>query len=476
MTKPSESAAPGVPPLFVELCQVLRSRGVVVREETFQGPFDRAGGYCELRGDRLVLLDKRARPAEQFRALLECIEEIGLSTLGLAGTDLSPALLAQLNRRGHMPWPHSTEAPPLARGHVRQDVSQNLAPYTTLGIGGPAADFLVVHGRTSLAHQLARAQELGLETRVLGGGSNLVVADEGVDSCVVLMRTRGIRFQAESGSVLVEVEAGEIWDDFVRQTVERGYRGLECLSGIPGTVGATPIQNVGAYGQEVAQTIESVTVMDPTDGSLTTLSNEACEFSYRSSIFKGKGSALGIVVSVTFRLEEDPRPTIAFKELEAALSDIAEPTLADARRAVVALRRKKSMVYDVSDPNHRSCGSFFTNPVLPAAAFERLQRKHTTVPHFPLPDGTFKVPAAWLIEKSGLTRGTRLGPVGLSTAHTLAIVAHDGASAKDVVRFAHVVRRQVEETFDVRLRPEPEFWGFAELEDGLPVLPDGQEP
>lgn len=290
-----------------------------------------------------------------------------------------------------MPWPHSTEAPPLARGHVRQDVSQNLAPYTTLGVGGPATEILVVHGRTSLAHQLARAQELGLETRVLGGGSNLVVADEGVDSCVVLMRTRGIRFQAESGSVLVEVEAGEIWDDFVRQTVERGYRGLECLSGIPGTVGATPIQNVGAYGQEVAQTIESVTVMDPKDGSLSTLSNEDCKFSYRSSIFKGKGSALGIVVSVSFRLEENPRPLIAFKELEAALSDATPPTLADARRAVLALRRKKSMVYDVSDPNHRSCGSFFTNPILPGATFECLQRKHATIPHFPLPDGTFKV-------------------------------------------------------------------------------------
>lgn len=470
MTKPSESAAPGAPPLFVELCQVLRARGVVVREETFQGPFDRAGGYCELRGDRLVLLDKRARPAEQFRALLECIEEIGLATLGLAGTDLSPALLAQLNRRGHMPWPHATEAPPLARGLVRQDVSQNLATHTTLGLGGPASEFLVVHGRTSLAHQLARAREQGLETRVLGGGSNLVIADEGIDCCVVLMRTRGIRFKSESGSVLVEVEAGESWDDLVRQTVERGYRGLECLSGIPGTVGATPIQNVGAYGQEVAQTIETVTVMNPSDGSTTTLSNEACRFSYRSSIFKGQGSALGIVVSVSFRLEEDPRPLIAFKELEAALGSSPEPTLADARRAVLSLRRKKSMVYDVKDPNHRSCGSFFTNPILPGAVFEKLQARHESIPHFPLPDGTFKVPAAWLIEKSGLARGTRLGPVGLSSAHTLAIVAHDGARAQDVVRFAHAVRRQVEDTFEVRLLPEPEFWGFSELEDGLPVL------
>lgn len=470
MTKTGDLTAHAGPALFAELCAVLRSRGVVLREETFSGPLDRAGGYCELRGDRLVLLDKRATPAEQFRALLECIEGIGLRALGLAGSDLSPALLAQLNRRGHMTWPHRVHAPPLARGSVRQDTAQRLAGHTTLGLGGPPTELFVAQGRTSLVHQLAHARELGLETRVLGGGSNLVIADEGVRAAVVLLRTRGMRFTPTEGGVLAEVEAGELWDDFVSEAVARGYRGVECLSGIPGTVGATPIQNVGAYGQEVSQTIEHVTLIDPTDGSEKILKNRDCAFSYRSSAFKGHDGPRGIVVSVTFRLEADERPLIAFKELEAALSTIAVPHLRDARAAVLALRKKKSMLFDRADPNHRSCGSFFVNPFVTRAELDRIMTREPNAPHFLQEDGRVKVPAAWLIEKSGLTRGTRSGPVGLSSAHSLAIVAHEGARARDVVRFAHEVRSRVEETFGVRLRPEPEFWGFQEQDDGLPIL------
>lgn len=470
MTKTGDLPAPAAPALFVELCQVLRSRGIVLREETFSGPFDRAGGYCELRGDRLVLLDKRAKPAEQFRALLECIEEIGLRSLGIAGTDLSPGLLAQLNRRGHMTWPHRAHAPPLARGLVRQDTTQHLAPYTTLGIGGPPAVFLVAHGQTTLLHQVEHVRELGLETRILGGGSNVVIADEGVQTAIILLRTRGMRFTETDDGVLAEVEGGELWDDFVREAVARGYRGVECLSGIPGTVGATPIQNVGAYGQEVSQTITHVEVLDPLDGSMRVLTNRDCAFSYRSSIFKEPGSARGIVTRVTFRLEADDRPLIAFKELESSLGHIARPGLGDARTAVLALRKKKSMLFDRDDPNHRSCGSFFVNPFVSTGDLERIMSREGSVPHFVQEDGRVKIPAAWLIEKAGLSRGTRRGPVGLSSAHTLAIVAHEGARARDVVEFAHHVRNRVEDAFGVRLRPEPEFWGFEALDDGLPRL------
>jgi hypothetical protein len=233
-----------------------------VRTEAFHTPLDRAGGYCELRGERLVLLDSRASVGERLRALLEAIEACGLESLGIRGAELSPALLRALNRRGHMTWPHRTQAPPLARAMEKIDTKRSLAPFTTLGTGGPAERFARVSARLSLVGALLALREEGLPILVLGGGSNLVVADTGVNAVVLAMNTRGVEWRKDGDSVLGTVQAGETWDAFVSETVRLGYAGIECLSGIPGQVGATPIQNVGAYGQEVSESIEYITVLD----------------------------------------------------------------------------------------------------------------------------------------------------------------------------------------------------------------------
>lgn len=456
--------------LFTELTSLLGAHGVTIRTEPFQAPFDRAGGYCQLRGNRLVLLDSRASRGEQLRALLEALEAAGLETLGIRGSELSPALLRALNRRGHMAWPHASKAPPIARAMERIDSNRNLAPFTTLGTGGPALRFVRVSARLSLLGALLAQQEEALPILVLGGGSNLVVADQGVDALVVAMNTRGIEFQDDGDEQLVTAQAGEPWDEFVSSTVQRGLAGLECLSGIPGHVGATPIQNVGAYGQEIAQTLEVLTVLDTLSGEELVVSRAECEFGYRDSFWKRAPKGRYIVLDVTFRLRRTP-PTLRYEELRRTLSARASPTVQEVRAEVLALRKAKSMLLDPSDENGRSCGSFFVNPVLEGRTVESIARKHgAEPPHFAESEGHFKVPAAWLIEKSGLLRGTRSGAVGLSTRHTLAIVAHSGATSADVIRFAAFVRGRVEETFGVRLRPEPEFWGFSSFEDGLPVL------
>jgi UDP-N-acetylmuramate dehydrogenase len=253
--------------------------------------------------------------------------------------------------------------------------------------------------------------------------------------------------------------------------VRLGYAGIECLSGIPGLVGATPIQNVGAYGQEVSESIEFVTVLDTVTGEEVTVSRADCEFGYRDSFWKRAEKGRYIMLDVTFRLWPGRAPEPKYDELKRALASDPKPTLETLRRAVLALRKTKSMLLDPTDENGRSCGSFFVNPVVPSQVVEAIARKAGgPVPHFAEPNDHCKVPAAWLIERAGLARGTRHGAVGLSSRHSLAIVAHAGATSSDVVRFAHHVRREVENAFDVRLRPEPEFWGFSEFEDGLPSL------
>ena len=343
----------------------------------------------------------------------------------------------------------------------------SLERYCTLGVGGPARYFLELRDETGLLDGLAWARRRGLPFRVLGGGSNLVVADEGVAALVARIALRGVASREVNGAVELTAAAGEPWDDLVRASVERGWAGLECLSGIPGLVGATPIRNVGAYGQEVSDTVTTVRVLDTEGGEIRTLTAAECGFGYRDSRFRSVEPERWVVLSVTYRLRPGGAPTVRYADVERHLAArrIAAPTLADVRETVLAIRRSKSMVLDPRDPNRRSCGSFFTNPIVSAADCARVETlaRDPAMPRWVQPDGRVKLSAAWLIERTGFSRGDADGAVGLSTRHTLAVVAHEGARARDVVAFAAKLQTRVLERFGVRLTPEPVFWGLPAL-------------
>jgi UDP-N-acetylmuramate dehydrogenase len=337
-----------------------------------------------------------------------------------------------------------------------------LAPLTTLGVGGPARFFVEARDEDAVREALAWARGRDLAFRVLGGGSNLVVADAGVDGLVVKIALRGVSARETDGAVDLTAAAGEPWDDLVRHAVERGWAGLECLSGIPGLVGATPIQNVGAYGQDVSESVIAVRALDTGDGSVVTLSPRQCGFGYRNSMFKSRAPGRYVVLAVTYRLIKGGAPAVRYADVERHLAarGIGAPSLADARNAVLAIRRAKSMVLEPGDENRRSCGSFFVNPVVTAVECARVQAAASdpAMPRWPEADGRVKLSAAWLIERAGFTRGQAEGPVGLSTRHALAVVAHEGARASDVLAFARRLQAAVEERFGVRLTPEPVVW------------------
>jgi UDP-N-acetylmuramate dehydrogenase len=339
-----------------------------------------------------------------------------------------------------------------------------LAPLTSLGVGGPARFFVEARDEGAVLDALDWARRRGVAWSVLGGGSNLVVADAGVDGLVVRIALRGVSTREGSGAVEVTAAAGEPWDDLVRVTVERGWAGLECLSGIPGLVGATPIQNVGAYGQDVSDTVTAVRAFDTRDGRIVSLPRSECGFDYRNSAFRSREPGRYVILSVTYRLAPGGPPTVKYADVEKDLAGrgIASPSLSQVRESVLAIRRSKSMVLDdPADENRRSCGSFFVNPIVTAEharAVEALALD-PAMPRWPQADGRVKFSAAWLIERAGFKRGHAEGPVGLSTRHTLAVVAHEGARAGDVVAFARRLGRAVEERFGIRLTPEPVFWG-----------------
>jgi UDP-N-acetylmuramate dehydrogenase len=346
---------------------------------------------------------------------------------------------------------------------VREHVS--LAPYCTMAVGGLARYFAEARDEGTLHEALVWATARGLDLFVLGGGSNLVVADEGVDGLVIKVALRGISWHAAGSAVELAAAAGEPWDDVVRHTVERGWAGLECLSGIPGLVGATPIQNVGAYGQEVSDVLSQVRALDRQTGTIRTMGPAECGFGYRDSAFKSAEPGRFVVLSVSYRLVPGGAPTVRYADVERDLEHrwIGAPSLADIRQSVLAIRRAKSMVLDAEDENRRSCGSFFLNPIITAGELRRVEKRagaDAAMPRWPERDGRMKLSAAWLIERAGFARGQRQGAVGLSTRHTLAIVCHDGARARDVVGFARRLQAAVEERFGVRLRPEPVLWGL----------------
>ena len=357
-----------------------------------------------------------------------------------------------------------------------------LAGHTTLRLGGPAQRFAEAADDVELVAQVRAADERGEPLLVLGGGSNLVVADAGFPGTVVHVATRGTRHKPDGDSVILTVAAGEDWDTVVAGTAADRLAGLECLSGIPGLAGATPIQNVGAYGQEVAQTLVAVRGYDRERGEVVDLAAAECGFGYRTSSFKrslrsraADGPAVTgrfVVLGVTFRLERSAESSpVRYAELARVLGigEGARAPLAEVRSAVLALRRRKGMVLDAADPDTRSAGSFFTNPVLDLAGFAALERAvaatcgpNTQVPTFPAGPGQVKVPAAWLIERAGFAKGYAPGPdtgARISAKHTLALVNPGGATTASLLALAREVAGGVRKTFGIDLAPEPVLVG-----------------
>jgi UDP-N-acetylmuramate dehydrogenase len=328
-----------------------------------------------------------------------------------------------------------------------------LAPLTTIGIGGPARFFIRATSVDEVREALAWAQERDKEVFLLGGGSNLLISDDGFDGLVIHLDLRGVTVESEDEYAMVKVAAGEPWDAFVARAVDSGWAGIECLSGIPGSAGATPIQNVGAYGQEVSETIARVEVLDRTTGLVTWFTNWDCRFGYRSSLFKNIERDRYIVLSVTFRLKIGGAATVKYPELRRYLEErsIALEDLRGVREAVIAIRKRKGMVLDPADPDTRSDGSFFMNPIVAAPIPD--------APHFPA-DGGVKLSAAWLIEHAGFAKGFTHGNVGISTKHTLALINRGGGTAAEMMELVRLIQDRVREKFGVELQPEPNFVGF----------------
>jgi len=339
---------------------------------------------------------------------------------------------------------------------VQLEENVPLAPFTTIGIGGPARFFLRASSVDDVTGALEWARANEQRVFVLGGGSNLLISDDGFDGLVLQLDLRGITIESEDEHALVKVAAAEPWDAFVAKAVDSGWAGIECLSGIPGSTGATPIQNVGAYGQEVSETIVRVEALDRTTGLVTWFTNAECLFGYRSSRFKNQERDRYIVLSVTFRLRRGGAATVRYPELQRFIDErgIALDDLRGVREAVIAIRRRKGMVLDPADPDTRSDGSFFMNPIVPAPPHG------IDMPHFPAPNGV-KLSAAWLIEHAGFPKGFVHGNVGLSTKHTLAIINRGGGTAREVTELVAVIQRGVRDKFGVEILPEPIFIGFA---------------
>src|SRR5271166_1197600 len=341
-----------------------------------------------------------------------------------------------------------------------------LAPLTTLGVGGPARYFVEAQSEAEVIEAVGFARSPGLPLFVLGGGSNLVVADAGFPGLVLKIGIADVsHFTPQDGSMVFTAGAGLDWDALVARTVEANCAGLECLSGIPGTVGGTPVQNVGAYGQEVSETIREVRVLDMHSLEIRTLSNADCGFAYRSSIFNTTERDRYIVLSVSFALRQAAKPSIGYADLQTFFAGhTGEPSLAEVRAAVREIRHRKAMLIVPGDDDARSAGSFFKNPVVPESFYEelstRLMSRGLQLPGYPAGDGFRKLPAAWLVEQAGFAKGYTKGRAGISGKHALAIINRGGATAAEIVALNDEIAARVHEVFGIELAPEPVFVGF----------------
>ena len=342
----------------------------------------------------------------------------------------------------------------------------SLAGLTTLAVGGCARYLARPNTIAQIRSCLERASREGLEVFVLGGGSNLLVSDNGFEGLVLSPQNTEIEcIEKSAESVVLKVGAGCVWDDLVEFCVQAGYSGIECLSGIPGCVGAAPIQNIGAYGQEVAEVIESVVCVAKADGSSREYTRADCGFGYRTSSFKTHRLGLDVVVEVTFRLQLGPPATPRYPELIKACGENCND-LRVLRETVLKLRRRKSMVYDQADANHRSAGSFFVNPIVDKVVLKQVHEALAALsipiqdmPCFEQGTKAWKLSAAWLMDRAGFGKGFGDGAAGLSTNHCLAIVNRGGAQASDIAELAREIQEGVLKRFGVTLAPEPVYLG-----------------
>jgi UDP-N-acetylmuramate dehydrogenase len=337
----------------------------------------------------------------------------------------------------------------------------SLAAFTTLGIGGPARWFVRAASEAEIAEATDWARGRGVPLFVLGGGSNVLVADAGFPGLVLHIELKGIERDGE----LFRVGAGEVWDEFVARAVAGGFAGTECLAGIPGTVGGTPVQNVGAYGQEVASVIDHVRAFDRIDRTFVEFSNAECGFAYRRSRFNSTDRGRYIVTRVDYRLRLNGAPCIVYQDLKVYFADRATaPTLAETADAVRSIRQGKAMLLVAGDRDCRSAGSFFKNPSVSEETATRVRKigesAGASLRIFPANDGVVKIPAAWLIEQAGFRKGYRLGAAGISSRHTLALVNCGGATASEILALAEKIQAAVETRFGIRLEMEPELVGF----------------
>jgi UDP-N-acetylmuramate dehydrogenase len=338
---------------------------------------------------------------------------------------------------------------------IRENVA--LGPLTTLGVGGAARYFTVAETDQDVAAAVQWAEERSLPLFVLGGGSNLLVSDAGFAGLVLQIGIRGVK---DCGEGRFEVGAGEVWDEFVERMVEAGMQGVECLAGIPGSVGGTPVQNVGAYGQEVAETIISVQAFDRRTKRFVELDHDACKFRYRKSLFNKDEPERFVVTRVTFKLHPNGKAQVTYGDVKRYFdgsSKIAD--LKSVAHAVREIRRGKGMFLVAGDADCRSAGSFFKNPLVPAAKLAQVAEaagvSEEAVPHWPAEDDEVKLSAAWLIERAGFGKGFVDGAAGISSRHTLALINRGGAKAADIERLQERIRKGVRDRFGVELEREP---------------------
>lgn len=348
---------------------------------------------------------------------------------------------------------------------------KSLAEFTTLKIGGKARIFARAINENDVFEAFKFVDENNLDLFILGGGSNVLIADEGFNGLVLQIALKGIleeKTKFKSGAsidyledrVFITAQAGEDWDKFVEYCVNKNLQGLECLSGIPGFVGGTPVQNVGAYGQEVSETIVSVRCFDRKRAKIVELTNKQCGFEYRKSIFNTTEKDDFIVLAVTFALILNGQPKVEYADLKNYFGE-NKPDLPQTRNAVLKIRAKKSMVIDEADPNTKSAGSFFKNPVISKEKYSEICTiSPEKVPYYVVDNNNYKIPAAWLIEKSGFYKGYKKGNAGISTTHTLAIINLGNATANEIINLMNEIQQGVRLKFGIEIFPEPIFVGF----------------
>ncbi len=350
---------------------------------------------------------------------------------------------------------------------IQQNIQ--LAPLTTFKIGGKARLFIKAETEEQIIEAINFADENKFEVFILGGGSNVLIADKVFDGLVVQVANKGISaVKAKDKTYLVTAQAGEDWDEFVEYCVGKNLAGIECLSGIPGLIGGTPIQNVGAYGQEVSETITSVRVFDRRSKSILELTNADCGFEYRRSIFNSTQKKRFIVLAVTYALEKNGKPKIIYKDLLNRFEN-SQPTLLEVRENVCKIRAEKAMLVRQGGLDAQSAGSFFKNPIIERSDFIEIE-KHLTklkklnkdeqIPSFAIDKNKIKIPAAWLIEKTGFHKGFKLGNAGLSTRHTLALTNRGNATAEEILQLKNGIQKKVFDLFGIKLIPEPDFINF----------------